>query len=52
VTVPRLLHVLAVACFIVALVCAAAPTVVFGVGWTVWTSAGLIAWSVEPLLAI
>jgi hypothetical protein len=44
---PRLL---ALGCFVVALVCAASPTTVLGAGWYVWTSAGLIAWVGEPLL--
>ena len=48
----RVLRILAVACLILALVCAAVPTSVFGVGWFVWTSAGLIAWALEPLILI
>ena len=41
---------LAAACFIVALIDDAANTSVFGAGWFIWTSAGLIAWAIEPML--
>jgi hypothetical protein len=49
--IPKILRILTAACFIIALICAAWPTTVFGASWFVWTSAGLIAWCVEPLLA-
>ena len=41
---------LAAACFIVALVDDASSSTLFGAGWFIWTSAGLIAWALEPLL--
>jgi len=42
----------ALACMIIALIVAAADTTVLGAGWFVWTSAGLIAFLLEPLFAL
>ena len=36
----------------IALIVAAADTTVLGAGWFVWTSAGLIAFLLEPLFAL
>ena len=42
----------ALACMIIALIVAAADTRVLGAGWFVWTSAGLVAFLLEPLFAL
>jgi hypothetical protein len=46
----RLLRIVAIAMFVLALICAAAPTTILGVGWFVWTSCGLIVWAAEPVI--
>jgi hypothetical protein len=43
-------RVLAIVCFTIALIVNADGETLFGAGWFIWTSAGLIAWAIEPLL--
>lgn len=46
----RVLLVVAIALFVVALVCAMVPTQVFQNGAVAWTIAGLLVWAVDTLL--
>ena len=43
---------LAIICFVIALIVNADGTTVLGAGWAIWVTAGLLAWAVEPLLKI
>lgn len=49
-SVPKVLRLVVVALFVIALICAASPTTILGAGWFVWTSAGLILWAGEPIV--
>lgn len=46
----RLLLLISVALFIIALICALIPTAIAGAGVLVWTVAGLLAWALDVLL--
>jgi hypothetical protein len=46
----RLLILLAVVFFAVALVCTLQPTVVLTVGWAGWLTMGFLAWAIDVLI--
>ena len=48
--VMRLLILLAVVFFAVALVCTLQPTVVLTIGWGGWLTMGLLTWAVDVLI--